>query len=53
MKKKLIFKILNFPVAMRIRLYPYINRMLLWAKDVAFGDNCLIYNRISVIGGVK
>lgn len=53
MKKKLIFKISNFPVAMRIRLYPYINRMLLWAKDVAFGDNCLIYNRISVIGGGK
>lgn len=51
MKKKLIFKILNFPVAMRIRLYPYINRMLLWAKDVVFGDKCLIYNRISVIGG--
>lgn len=53
MIKKLVFKIINLPVSLRIRLYPYINRALLWAKNVSHGTNCKIYNRISIIGKGK
>lgn len=53
MIKKVIFKMLNSPVALRTRLYPYVNRLLFWTKDVACGCNCLVYNKISLIGNGK
>lgn len=43
---RLITKLLNLPTALRIRLYPYINRMILKAQGAVLGQNILIPGKV-------
>ena len=52
---KLIFcELLNLPTTLRVKLYPRINRMILKAHGVVFGQNLQIPGKVSwLIGGGK
>ena len=43
---RLITRLLNLPTALRIRLYPYINRMILKAQGAVLGQNILIPGKV-------
>lgn len=44
-------KLINLPCALRVRFFPYINRIMLKSKGVTFGLNCMIPGKISVVCG--
>lgn len=45
--KQFLIKLLNIPTALRIKLYPSINRMTLKAHGVVFGKNLCISGKVS------
>lgn len=45
--KQFLIKLLNLPTALRIKLYPRINRMILKAHGVVFGKNIQIPGKVS------
>lgn len=51
--KKLFLKLVNLPVALRVRFTPKFNRWMLRAKGVMIGKNCTIIGNVSVIGSGK
>ena len=53
MLNKLLLKILNLPIIIRIRFYPRFNRLLFRLKGVTFGRNMTIMGKVSVIGDGK
>lgn len=44
--KQFLIKLLNLPTALRIKLYPRINRMILKAHGVVFGKNIQIPSKV-------
>lgn len=50
---KCILKLLNLPVALRIRFYPKYNRMFFKLKNVKYGRNFNILGKVYVIGSGK
>lgn len=49
MMKKMLLKILNLPVALRIRLYPMLNRMIFTCKGIRYGRNMQVYSHLTII----
>lgn len=50
--KQFLLKLFNLPTALRIKLYPRINRMILKSHGVVFGKNLQIPGKVSwLIGG--
>lgn len=45
----ILVKILGLPRFFRIRLYPYINRMVLRSKGVIYGANCTIPGKLNMV----
>ena len=54
MIKKILLKVLNLPVALRIRLYPRLNRLIFSCKSIKYGRNLQVYSYLPIInrGGV-
>ena len=56
MIKKILLKVLNLPVALRIRLYPRLNRLIFTCKGIKYGRNLQVYSYLPIInregGGV-
>ncbi len=44
--KSLLIKLLRLPTTLRIKLYPYINRMILRMNGVALGENVQIPGKV-------
>ena len=46
MLKQFLLKLFNLPTALRIKLYPQINRMILKSHGVVFGKNIQIPSKV-------
>lgn len=44
--KRLLLKLLNLPTALRIKFYPYINRMILKSYGAVLGKNIQISGKV-------
>lgn len=44
--KRLLLKLLNLPTALRIKFYPYINRMILKSYGAVLGKNIQIFGKV-------
>lgn len=52
--KRLLLKLLNLPTALRIKFYPYINRMILKSYGAVLGKNIQIFGKVHwLIWGAK
>ena len=49
MIKKILLKVLNLPVALRIRLYPRLNRLIFTCKGIKYGRNLQVYSYLPII----
>ena len=49
MIKKILLKVLNLPVALRIRLYPRLNRLIFACKGIKYGRNLQVYSYLPII----
>ena len=47
MLTKIITKLLSLPTFLRVRLYPFINRMILRQKGVVFGKGLCIPGKVT------
>lgn len=47
MLKQFLLKLFNLPTALRIKLYPRINRLILKANGAVFGKNLQIPGKVS------
>lgn len=50
MLKSVFLKLLNIPQIIRVKLYPYYNRLYFKLKSIKYGSNFKIRGKVSVIG---
>lgn len=53
MFNQIFLKLINVPVAVRTRLCPWFNRLVLRCHGVRYGRNVVIFNNFYIIGGGK